>query len=460
MELTLSFVLLLQDFRPVFTAPAFALFRDLVNGWTLSQRHRYVTELIFSSGNVGNGHWSRYHRFFSHGAWVLDDLCQAVAKLLIRLFAPTGDLHLAGDDTLCRKRGLTLYGAGMHHDPLISSRALKLVSWGHDWVVLCLIVALPAWAPTKSFALPVAFRLYKNRQGLTKGKKKQPATPGSKPPKAKADPNHRTRPQLMLELITLVAGWFPERRLVITADSAYGGKSVLQKLPSNVDLISHVHPKGALYAPPPPRLPGQKGAARKKGPRLPAMTAWANDAKQPWQTLKFDQFGLHAVLKVKTQQALYYKAGKERLLTIVLTRDAEGKRPDQMFYTTRLDWNPRQILSAYANRWAIEVTFENCKQHLGLEDPANRLPRAVQRTAPLAMLLHSLIVAWFQTTGHTYVQFPHRPWYARKREPSFADMLGTLRRLSWEEKFRQLLPEDTPYNKEVAQMIDLATRAG
>src|SRR5208337_2914312 len=49
----------------------------------------------------------------------------------------------------CRRRGLTLYGAGMHYDPLISSRAKSLVSWGHDWVVLTLIVAFPAWAPSK-----------------------------------------------------------------------------------------------------------------------------------------------------------------------------------------------------------------------------------------------------------------------------------------------------------------------
>ena len=61
----------------------------------------------------------------------------------------------------------------MHYDPLISSRAKPLVSWGHDWVVLCLIVALPGWAPTKVFALPIATRLYRNRQGLTKGKRLQ-----------------------------------------------------------------------------------------------------------------------------------------------------------------------------------------------------------------------------------------------------------------------------------------------
>jgi hypothetical protein len=44
----------------------------------------------------------------------------------------------------------------MHHDPLISSRAMKLVNWGHDWVNLCLIVANPWWAPSKVFAFGTA----------------------------------------------------------------------------------------------------------------------------------------------------------------------------------------------------------------------------------------------------------------------------------------------------------------
>ena len=76
------------------------------------------------------------------------------------------------------------------------------------------------------------------------------------------------------------------------------------------------------------------------------MTQWAEDPSQPWSELKFDQFGFHATVSVKTTQALYYKAGKDRLLTIVLVRDTEGKRPDQMFYCTRLDWTAREILSA------------------------------------------------------------------------------------------------------------------
>src|SRR5271154_6375622 len=442
MELIESFRTLLQQFDPVFTAPTFNTCVVIVTGWVLSQRHRYVTEIIFSSGHVGNGHWSRFHRFFSHAAWDLDTLSMSLAKLIVTILAPGATLLWAVDDTLCRKRGLTLYGAGMHYDPLISSRAKALVSWGHDWVVLCLIVAHPFWAPTKVFALPVAFRLYKNRQGLTKGKKK--AKKGKKKAKKAArspvDPDHRTRPELALELIRLVAGWFPHDEIMVTGDSAYGGESILSHLPARVDLISHVHPKGALYEPAPPKAEKTKGPARKKGERLPGMAEWAADSLRPWTELEFDQFGFHATVKVKTMRALYYTAGHDRLLTIVLVRDVEGKRPDQMFYCTKLDWTAEQILSAYACRWAIECTFENCKQLLGLEDPANRLPKAVRRTAPMALIVYSLVVVWFHQTGYQSLRFPISPWYPRKEEPSFGDLLTTLRRVSYEEKTCTVLP--------------------
>ena len=141
-----------------------------------------MTEVIFSSGHVGDGHWSRFHRFFSHAAWDIDTFSMRLAKLVVTILAPGATFFWAVDDTLCRKRGLTLYGAGMHYDPLISSRAKSLVSWGHDWVVLTLIVAFPVWAPSKVFALPIAMCLYRNRQGLTKGKKNPKGKRGSRNP--------------------------------------------------------------------------------------------------------------------------------------------------------------------------------------------------------------------------------------------------------------------------------------
>lgn len=457
MEVTDSFLDLLVHFVSVFTEPTFRTFLQICSGWVLSHRHRFITDVIFSGGNVRNGHWARFHRFFSDAAWDLDVLNMHLALLVARILCPTGTLLFAVDDTLCRKRGLTIYGTGMHHDPLISSRAKPLVSWGHDWVVLCILIVNPFWAPTKVFALPVAQRLYRNRQGLTKGRKKD----AKKTKKSKPPADHRTRPQLAIELISLAAAWFPERDILVTGDSAYGGKSVLSKLPDKVHLISHVHCKGALYAPPQPAA-GKKrrGAPRKKGARLPGMIDWAKDDTKPWRKLKFDQFGLHATLEVKTQQALYYKAGGSRLLTIVLTRDTVGNRPMQMFYCTNLTWDVRQILSTYACRWAIECTFENCKQFLGLEDAANRVRQAVRRTAPMALFLYSLIVVWFHQVGHALLTFPDRPWYRRKTEPSFADILSTLRRVSYEVNTATLPLRKSADKTWLARVIELLSRTG
>ena len=73
-------------------------------------------------GAVHRGHHSRYHRFFSDAAWSLDDLYEALARRPSRPSTPKARISLGGDDTLCRKRGLTIFGTGMHHDPLISSR--------------------------------------------------------------------------------------------------------------------------------------------------------------------------------------------------------------------------------------------------------------------------------------------------------------------------------------------------
>jgi len=455
MELTRGFVDLLEEFRHVFQVQTFPIFVELMTGWILSHRHRFVTDLIISSGSVGRRHFSDYHRFFSRYVWELDLVSKTLFLLLVRVFAASGIIELSVDDTLARKRGLKLYGSGMHHDPLMSSKAKTITSWGHDWVVLCLVVRNPWWAPTKVFSLPFCFRLYRNRQGNAKGKKKK-----RKQKKLRRNPNHRTRPELCVEMLLLVASWVPNRQLLVTGDSAYGGGSVLQKLPENVDLISHVHPKGGLYEPAPKRKKGQgRGAPRKKGRRLPGMDAWADDATR-WRTLTFDEYGFHGTVKIKAIKALYYKSGKDRLLTIVLVRDVLGKRPDQMFYCTRLDWDARQILHAYAARWSIEVTFHDSKQLLGFEDPANRTEKAVRRTAPMAMVLYSLIMVWFEAEGHRHVEFPERPWYPWKEEPSFADMLTTLRRESWEMNYRDIVPKRGLVKKAFDQITWFLSLAG
>ena len=429
MQLCNSFQTWTQHFSPVFSTPAFSLWTTLITGWALSPRTRFVSDMIVSSDATRRGAWRNYYRFFSQYKWAIDELYRILMTLLLeRLLPANAVVVLAVDDTLCRKRGLGMFGVGMHHDPLISSKNKKLTSWGHSWVVVAVVVHGLPWAPDRVWSLPVGFRLYVNQQGVTKGKKKNGAAPKKK------DPNHRTRPELALELLKMMAAWFPERRFLVVGDSLYGGKSIVRHLPDNLELMSRAPRDAALYAPAPATSKKNPGRPRKKGERLPSIDQWADDPHSPWTTMKFDQYGLHGRMRWKHQDCLYYTTGGSRVMRVLLVEDLSGKRGRQVFFCTSTQFNVPYLLRTYAQRWSIEVTFENCKQLLGIADPANRKEVAVRRTAPMAGVLYSLIVLWFDETGHRHVQFPDRPWYTHKRTPSFGDMLTTLRRLSWEEK--------------------------
>ena len=78
-------------------------------------------------------------------------------------------------------------------------------------------------------------------------------------------------------------------------------------------------------------------------------------------------------------------------------------------------------------RGSIEQTFRDAKGHLAFEQPQGWSRKAVERTAPTAMLLYSLIVLWFAAEGHRHDRPPLRPWYRSKRHASFADMPNMLR---------------------------------
>ena len=123
-------------------------------------------------------------------------------------------------------------------------------------------------------------------------------------------------------------------------------------------------------------------------------------------------------------------AAPKRSLRIVVTESLRGGRGKEAFYSTCADASAEQVLTWYSMRWSVEVMNHDSKQHLGFEEPQGWTRRSVERTAPMAMLLYSLVVLWFAQHGHRHWRQPDCPWYLSKSAPSFADMLITLRRLS------------------------------
>ena len=409
MYLVTSFVALLQPLAIVMTGPSFDSAVTILTGWVFAPR-RTVTSMIAAAGAIGRKHHSAFHRLFASASWSRDQL----GLLVFDMLAPwlDGVVMLALDYTLARKRGLKIFGVGMHHDPLLSSRGKAITNWGHSWVVLGIIVRFPLW-PQRAFCLPILFRLYLNKDAAARDRRA-----------------YRTRPELAVEILALLCQARKSRHFHAIADSAYGGQSVLNHLPKNCDLTSRLLRNARLYGPRPQRTPGTNGRPRKRGPQLPTP---AQMLVERAARVELDLYGRLDRVRLCDSVGHVY-AAPERPLRIVAVEALSGGRGQQAFYSTCWQATAIEILRWYAWRWSIEVAFHDSKQSLGFEEPQGWTRHAVERTAPMAMLLYSLIVMWFVRDGHRCYRQLERPWYTTKSQPSFADMLATLRRVSLREQ--------------------------
>lgn len=435
-----SFQVIICSLACAFTSPSYGNFVTLAVGWILCQGRHTISRVIQAGGKAGRGkHHSAFYRFFSRATWVTDEVGRALLYLLLPLISGM-EVYFLTDDTLCRKSGPHVWGAGMHHDPLAStygrggSRHVAF-AFGHSWVVLALWVPYP-WNPERGIGIPILWRLYRSKKRCPAGA-------------------YRKRTELAVELIQVAMSWIgPERHVTVVGDSEYACKTVLRGLPEGVDFTGPLPMKAALYAPPPSKTQ-RRGAPRKKGHRLPTPTQWADDPASPWQKTILPIYGRQVSALIKTRVGLWYSTCKSRPVRLVLTRDPKGRIDDRAYFSTRANASPEDLLAGFSHRWALEVTFFNAKQFLGLEDPQNgwsrreagcrwrkprpgpqprgrRGERAVLRTAPFVFAAYALIHVWYFQHGnasHDVQRARARaPWYRHKTEPSFPDMLQAARR--------------------------------
>jgi len=80
--------------------------------------------------------------------------------------------------------------------------------------------------------------------------------------------------------------------------------------------------------------------------------------------------------------------------------------------------------------WAIEVTFEESRCHLGVETQRQWTRRAIERTTPCLFGLFSLATLMAHALHGADVPARQSAWYT-KSEATFADALAAVRRHVW-----------------------------
>jgi hypothetical protein len=418
---------LCQELAPAFSGPTWITFLHIATGWVLCRSAPTVTNLVRTVGDNLLGHiakhWTTYEKFFFRASWSLD----VVSRLLLtRVVVPLIDAHsgdgpgapltLAFDGTTCGRCGKHVAYAGYFKDASVSNTLKAVVHWAHNWVVGCIMLRCKRW-PQWVVALPVLFALYR------------------KPADCDRQCPFRTTQQLAAQMICQVHDALPDRPIRVVGDGQFATRQVAAAVPESGYLVSRIRRDAALNELPSPKPRRGPGRPPQIGRRLPTPQQFAKRAKE-WKSVRVGKGGRIVNRLVWSRVCLWYHVCQNHLIKLVIVRDPSGGEKDDFLMCTDPKISEREVAEVYFARWPIEEAIQDAKQVSGFEKVQGWCARTVARQAPMAMIVQTLVKAWYIKRGVNATSDHPRgsqqcDWLPEKSHPSYLDMLATLRSVLW-----------------------------
>lgn len=420
---------LCQLLAPAFTDPTAATFLQVATAWVLCTTRRTVSNLVRTIGSSLLGrkasHWITYQRFFYRATWSLQDvslllLTQVVWPLVQQQAAEAvADLNI--DDTTCGRSGKHVALAGYFKDASVSNTRATVVHWAHNWVIGAVALRPKRW-PNWVVSLPVLFTLYRKR------------------PDGDAAHPFATRQQIAAAMLRQTRQALPQARIRLAVDGQYATHEVVKEAAARgAMMVSRMRCDAAIYELPAARAKCRRGRPPQKGKRLPAPKELARRRRKGWRTIPVTIYGREVQRQVLSIVCLWYHVAKTTPVKLLIVRDPTGKEKDDYLFCTDPAADEKEIIERFAARWPIEGSIEEGKQLGGMEEVQGWCEHTVERQAPMALVVQTLVKAWYLRHGvDAQWAHPQGPrvwkWMPAKDHPSYLDMLATLRHVLWTER--------------------------
>ena len=419
LRLPSRFAAVILCFAPLFRERSWRHAEVLLVGAILSPGRRTVTSILRIAGLGRERRFANYHRVLNRAAWSGRAAARVLLGLLLDAFAPRGPVVLGLDDTIERRRGKRIRAKGIYRDPVRSSKGHFVKASGLRWLGLMLLVPVP-WAG-RIWALPFLTALAPSeRYGREHGRR------------------HKRLTDWARQLVLQARRWLPDRALVLVADSGFAALDLLAALARRgVTCVTRLRLDAALHAPAPPRQAGAIGRPRTKGARLPNLSEILADRATPWRRVAVPGWYGEAerTVEICSGTAVWRHAGLPLVpIRWVLLRDPQRRFDPQALPCTDAAQDPPQVVRWFVQRWQLEVTFREVRDHLGVETQRQWSDRAIARSTPCLLGLFSIVALLAARLGpRARLQVSTCAWYHKKR-PTFSDTLAAVRRQIWAEQ--------------------------
>jgi hypothetical protein len=195
-----GFASVILAFAPLFRHSVWSTARLLLLGAILAPGKRTFTAVLRVVGRGSEKHFQNHHRVLNRVRWSSQAASRILLDLLVRAFAPSGPLLVGLDDTIERRWGKKIRARGIDRDPVRSSRSQFVKTSGLRWLSLMLPAEIP-WAG-RVWALPFLTVLAPSKRYDQKRQRR-----------------HKTLPERGRQMLLQLRRWWPDRRLVLVADS-------------------------------------------------------------------------------------------------------------------------------------------------------------------------------------------------------------------------------------------------
>lgn len=412
-----SILSILSPFAILFSRPVWNNALILIVGTILCRGKRTVCAALRIMGLGNEPSFAKYHHILNRVKWSSLLAAKILLTILVSLIGSGEPLVLFIDETLERRKGPKIKAKGYYRDAVRSSRKCVVKSSGLKWLSLAVSWRFPF--SVRHFALPFMTVLEPSKKSDQLAKRR-----------------HKTTIDWTIQMLMQVVRWLKNTQIILVGDGGFAcGKLAWRCLKLKICLISRLKMNARIYDIPPLEAFKKRGRPKTKGTKLYTFREMIDLPDLGWKEVVIDSYGK------KTKKIKYISHvslwGGDGFLPVpirwILVVDPEGELDPLPLMSTDINISPEKMIALYVQRWNIEVTFEEVREHLGVETQRQWSDKAIARTTPILLSLYTIVCLIANRLHDEHpIEIAQTAWYA-KTDATFSDLLKTVRKTLWKD---------------------------
>jgi hypothetical protein len=404
---------ILTPFAILFSQPAWKNALTLLFGTMLCRGKRTVCAALRVMGLENDTCFAKYHHILNRTRWSPLVGSKILFKLLLELVGNCLPVILFVDETLERRKGPKIKAKGYYRDAVRSSRNTVVKTSGLKWLSIAISWRFPF--SSRYFALPFMTVL----------------EPSEKSDKA-AKRRHKTTVQWTAQILLQILRWAADVPFILVGDGGFAsGHLAWVCLKRKIGLVSRLKMNACLYDFPPEDT-GKRGRKRIKGDRLINFKQMIAMSDLGWKEASIEVYGKKKVIKYVSNTCLWGVDGFSPVpIRWVLVVHPDGELDPLPLMSTDVTLTPEKVVELYVRRWNHEVTFEEVREHLGVETQRQWSDKAIARTTPILLSLYTIVCLIANRLNEEHpIEVAQTAWY-EKKDATFSDLLTAVRKVLW-----------------------------